>query len=68
MTFSFHPAHVHRRTVWLTRSRFPVAALCSLYLIAERLLRGVYAYGFEKPSVIQQKSIVPASAGRDVVM
>ena len=36
--------------------------------LPEQLLRGVYSYGFEKPSVIQQKGIVPASQGRDVVM
>lgn len=31
------------------------------------LLRGVYAYGFEKPSVIQSKGIVPIREGRDVI-
>lgn len=31
------------------------------------LLRGVYAYGFEKPSAIQQKAIVPLAKGRDVI-
>jgi len=31
------------------------------------LLRGVYAYGFEKPSAIQQKAIVPLATGRDVI-
>jgi superfamily II DNA/RNA helicase len=33
----------------------------------ELLLRGVYAYGFEKPSAIQQKAIVPLAKGRDVI-
>jgi translation initiation factor 4A len=31
------------------------------------LLRGVYAYGFEKPSPIQQKAIKPIIMGKDVV-
>jgi len=31
------------------------------------LLRGVYAYGFEKPSLIQQKAIVPLCSGRDLI-
>src|SRR3990167_4854293 len=31
------------------------------------LLRGIYAYGFEKPSAIQQKAIVPLAKGRDVI-
>lgn len=31
--------------------------------LKEKLLRGVYAYGFEKPSVIQQRAIVPCIGG-----
>ena len=31
------------------------------------LLRGVYAYGFEKPSAIQQRAIKPIIQGRDVI-
>lgn len=31
------------------------------------LLRGIYAYGFEKPSSIQQKAILPIIKGRDVI-
>lgn len=31
--------------------------------IRDALLRGVYAFGFEKPSAIQQRAIVPISAG-----
>jgi len=33
----------------------------------ENLLRGIYAYGFEKPSAIQQKGIVPFSKNLDVI-
>jgi translation initiation factor 4A len=33
----------------------------------ESLLRGIYAYGFEKPSAIQQKGIVPFAKGLDVI-
>lgn len=36
--------------------------------LPDQLLRGIYAFGFERPSVIQQKAIVPAASGRDVVM
>ena len=35
--------------------------------ISENLLRGIYSYGFEKPSPIQQKAILPILCGRDVV-
>ena len=31
------------------------------------LLRGIYAYGFEKPSAIQQRAIRPILRGRDII-
>lgn len=33
----------------------------------EKLLRGIYAYGFEKPSAIQKRAIMPCIQGRDVI-
>lgn len=35
--------------------------------LKEELLRGIYAYGFEKPSAIQQRAIVPCVKGYDVI-
>ncbi|OQS07627.1 eukaryotic initiation factor 4A-III [Thraustotheca clavata] len=35
--------------------------------LKEDLLRGIYAYGFEKPSAIQQRAIKPAVQGRDLI-
>ncbi|SGY75224.1 BQ5605_C005g03408 [Microbotryum silenes-dioicae] len=35
--------------------------------LKEDLLRGIYAYGFEKPSAIQQRAIRPVTEGRDVI-
>jgi len=35
--------------------------------LKEDLLRGIYAYGFEKPSIIQQRAIVPIMRGFDVI-
>ncbi|XP_066268053.1 eukaryotic initiation factor 4A-I-like isoform X2 [Branchiostoma lanceolatum] len=35
--------------------------------LREDLLRGIYAYGFEKPSAIQQRAILPCCQGRDVI-
>lgn len=32
-----------------------------------KLLRGIFAYGFEEPSPIQKKSIIPMITGRDVI-
>ena len=33
----------------------------------DELLRGIYAYGMEKPSAIQQRAIYPCINGRDVI-
>lgn len=35
--------------------------------IPEDLLRGIYAYGFEKPSAIQQRAVKPSMLGRDLI-
>jgi superfamily II DNA/RNA helicase len=35
--------------------------------LSDDLLRGVYSYGFEKPSAIQKKAIVPMVQGRDII-
>ncbi len=35
--------------------------------LSEPLLRGIYSYGFEKPSAIQQKAIVPMIQGNDLI-
>uniref|UniRef100_U5EXJ2 Eukaryotic initiation factor 4A n=1 Tax=Corethrella appendiculata TaxID=1370023 RepID=U5EXJ2_9DIPT len=35
--------------------------------LKEQLLRGIYAYGFEKPSAIQQRAIIPCIKGHDVI-
>jgi translation initiation factor 4A len=35
--------------------------------LKEDLLRGIYAYGFEKPSAIQQRAVKPILSGRDVI-
>eukprot|EP00177_Eucheuma_denticulatum_P000751 GFKZ01001350.1.p1 GENE.GFKZ01001350.1~~GFKZ01001350.1.p1 ORF type:complete len:429 (-),score=77.59 GFKZ01001350.1:645-1931(-) len=35
--------------------------------LREELLRGIYAYGFEKPSAIQQRAIIPMIMGRDTI-
>jgi len=35
--------------------------------LKDELLRGIYSYGFEKPSAIQQRAILPLSKGRDMI-
>jgi superfamily II DNA/RNA helicase len=34
----------------------------------DNLLRGIYSYGFEKPSTIQSQAIVPILSGKDVIV
>ena len=35
--------------------------------LKDDLLRGIYQYGFEKPSAIQQRAVLPIVQGRDVI-
>jgi len=35
--------------------------------LKEELQRGIYAYGFEKPSAIQQRAIMPCVKGHDII-
>lgn len=35
--------------------------------LPEKLLRGIFAYGYERPSDIQTKAIVPIKEGRDIL-
>jgi len=35
--------------------------------LSDALLRGIYGYGFERPSAIQQKAIMPLTEGREVI-
>ena len=35
--------------------------------LPEKLLRGIFSFGFEKPSVIQERAIMPITQGRDVL-
>lgn len=36
--------------------------------LREDLLRGIYAYGFEKPSELQQRAILPVLEGHDIIV
>ena len=33
--------------------------------LKDELLRGIYAYGFERPSAVQQRAVLPILKGRD---
>ena len=45
----------------------PVTSSFDAMGLPDNLLRGVYSYGFERPSAIQSKAIVPIVQGRDVL-
>jgi len=46
---------------------YPVFESFDDYDLDENLLRGIYSYGFEKPSAIQQRGIKPMLDGRDTI-
>ena len=46
---------------------YPVFESFDDYDLNENLLRGIYSYGFEKPSSIQQCGIKPILDGRDTI-
>ena len=46
---------------------YPVVDLFDDLDLQEGLLRGIYSYGFEKPSAIQQRGIRPVLDGRDTI-
>mmetsp|Transcript_57720 Transcript_57720/g.126463 ORF Transcript_57720/g.126463 Transcript_57720/m.126463 type:complete len:392 (+) Transcript_57720:116-1291(+) len=46
---------------------YPVYESFDDYDLDESLLRGIYSYGFEKPSAIQQRGIKPILDGRDTI-
>ena len=35
--------------------------------LSENLLRGIFSYGYEKPSKVQQRGIVKVSSGKDII-
>ena len=35
--------------------------------LKQNLLRGIFEFGYEKPTAIQQRAIVPLTSGRDVI-
>ncbi|BGP53745.1 hypothetical protein JCM8202_005518 [Rhodotorula sphaerocarpa] len=55
------------KLVFETSESVSVAPTFDALGLKEDLLRGVYAYGFEKPSAIQQRAILPVIKGRDVI-
>ncbi|KAJ3202600.1 RNA helicase [Entophlyctis luteolus] len=55
------------KLVFETSSNVKVVTSFDQMNLKEDLLRGIYAYNFEKPSAIQQRAIAPIVKGRDVI-
>ena len=47
--------------------KYPVVDLFDNLDLQDGLLRGIYFYGFEKPSAVQQRCIRPVLDGRDTI-
>jgi translation initiation factor 4A len=48
-------------------SSYEISSFDELENIDHNILRGIFGYGFEKPSPIQKKAIKPIIAGRDII-
>ncbi|SJX66430.1 probable translation initiation factor eIF-4A [Sporisorium reilianum f. sp. reilianum] len=55
------------KLVFESSEKVKVATTFDAMGLKEDLLRGIYAYNFEKPSAIQQRAILPIIRGRDVI-
>jgi len=55
------------KLVFESSESVPVVSTFDELGLKEDLLRGIYAYNFEKPSAIQQRAILPITQGRDVI-
>lgn len=51
----------------MNTSKIDVCETFDVMDLPENLLRGIYSYGFERPSAIQQKAIKPIASGVDVL-
>ncbi|KAF9506506.1 hypothetical protein BS47DRAFT_1399456 [Hydnum rufescens UP504] len=55
------------KLVFESSEKIPVISTFDQLNLKEDLLRGIYAYNFEKPSAIQQRAILPITKGRDTI-
>jgi translation initiation factor 4A len=53
--------------VLISETEVPVYSSFEDMDLPEKLLRGIFSYGFQKPSAIQQKGIVPIAKGQDLL-
>jgi len=58
---------VEKNVDGVIKEEIPVIENWDELSVSTEILRGIYAYGFEKPSEIQKKAIAPILAGHDVI-
>ncbi|KAJ8595714.1 DEAD-domain-containing protein [Rhizopogon salebrosus TDB-379] len=56
-----------RKLVFESSETISVVSTFEGFSLKPDLLRGIYAYNFEKPSALQQRAILPITRGRDVI-
>lgn len=59
--------HQHLMALWSPCLLLQVVKSFDEMGLRDDLLRGVFSYGFEKPSAIQQRALLPIVQGRDVI-
>jgi len=64
--FAMSESRIENVTV-MGSAEYPVYDSFDDMELQEDLLRGIYSYGFERPSAIQQRAIMPVADGRDVI-
>ena len=64
---SSSPPSSSSSSTFISTSDLPSAPSFEAMGLKEELLRGIYHYGFERPSSIQQRAILPILKGRDVI-
>lgn len=56
------------KLVFETSEEVQIFPTFDIMKLREELIRGIYAYGFDKPSAVQQRAIIPIVQGRDVIV
>jgi len=62
------PTHEEDGVAFETSEEIQVVDSFDKLGLKEELLRGIYSYGFEKPSAVQQRAILPILKGRDTIV
>lgn len=56
-----------QKTEFVTTKDVKICETFDHMSLKDELIRGLYGFGFEKPSAIQQRGVIPIAKGRDVI-